>query len=232
MSENPAAEPVSDADATPLPDARRALLDALSTELLALHPRGRIIVAIDGVDGAGKTRFADDWAPVLRARGAAVVRASIDGFHQPRSARYARGRESAEGYYRDSFDLGALRARLVEPFRSGAEEVGTAVFDHASDSAVDERESGIPRDAVLLLDGIFLHRPELRTLWHWTIWLDVPPEVRDARLRARDGAHSVAPRYTEGQYLYEKEANPRRAASVIIDNADPASPRRLFDDFC
>lgn len=216
----------------PLPDARRALLDALTDELLALHPRGRIMVAIDGVDGAGKTRFADDWAPVLRGRGTAVVRASIDGFHQPRAARYARGRESAEGYYRDSFDLEALRGRLVEPFRSGEEELATAVFDHASDAAVDERESGIPRDAVLLLDGVFLHRPELRKLWNWTIWLDVPPEVRDARLRDRDGEHSVAPRYTEGQYLYEKDANPRRAAAVIIDNADPAAPRRLFDDFC
>lgn len=213
-------------------DARRALLEQFTADLLAVHPRGRIIVAIDGVDGAGKTVFADAWSDVLRERGAHVLRATIDDFLRPKNERYARGRDSAEGYYRDSHDLAALRAALVEPFRSGADSVALQVFDGAHDEPLEVRERSIPADAYLLLDGIFLHRPETRGLFHRSVWLDVPLEVQQARLRARDGEHSLAPRYTEGQLLYLKEANPRRAATVIVDNADAEHPRQVFDDFC
>jgi uridine kinase len=44
-------------------------------------------VAIDGVDGAGKTYFADELAEVLGASGRSVIRASVDGFDNPRSIR-------------------------------------------------------------------------------------------------------------------------------------------------
>ena len=213
-------------------ETRGALLEQLADDLLSAHPRGRALVAIDGVDGAGKTTFADAWAGVLRARGVHVLRATVDDFLRPRVERYARGRDSAEGYYRDSIDVAALRAALVEPFRSGADSVALGVFDHEHDAPLEVRERSIPADAVLLIDGIFLHQPELRGLWNRSIWLDVPPEVRDARLTARDGEGSLAPRYSEGQYLYEKEANPRRAATIVVDNSDAANPRQVFADFC
>lgn len=211
---------------------RDALLADLSDELLSYTPRGRTLVAIDGVDGAGKTVFADAWAEELAARDRAVVRASIDGFHHPREVRYARGRDSAEGFYRDSFDLATFRRALIEPFRAGSDAVTVAAFDHVRDVPVEERISGLGADVVLLVDGIFLHRPELRGVWHRSVWLDVSDEVREARLVARDGAGSLSPRYSEGQYLYAREANPRRAATIIIDNNDVVHPRRLFDDFC
>ncbi|KRF31073.1 hypothetical protein [Yonghaparkia sp. Soil809] len=213
-------------------ETRRALLEQLADDLQAAHPRGRALVAIDGVDGAGKTTFADAWAAVLRERGVHVLRATLDDFLRPRAERHARGRDSAEGYYRDSIDVAALRAALVEPFRSGAESVALGVFDHGHDAPLEVRERGIPDHAVLLIDGIFLHQPELRGLWNRSIWLDVPPEVRDARLLARDGDGSRAARYSEGQYLYQTEANPRRAATIVIDNSDAANPRQVFDDFC
>ena len=169
---------------------RDALLADLSDELLSLHARGRILVGIDGVDGAGKTMFADAWAKVLTARGRPVVRASIDGFHHPRAVRYARGRDSGEGFYRDSFDLETFRRVLIEPFRSGSQAVTVAAFDHVRDAPIDDHTSAIGTDAVLLVDGIFLHRRELRGLWHRSLWLEVGDEVREARLVARDGASS------------------------------------------
>jgi uridine kinase len=89
-----------------------------------------------------------------------------------------------------------------------------------------------PRDAVLIVDGIFLHRPELRDLWDWSVWLEVPWDVAYARMALRDGSDPDpdAPsnaRYREGQELYLDEADPKAAASVIIDNADLAHPHRM-----
>lgn len=67
------------------------------------------------MDGAGKTVFADELAAVLESRRLAVIRASVDGFHNPSSIRYGRGRSSPDGFYRDSYDYDALRTFLLDP---------------------------------------------------------------------------------------------------------------------
>lgn len=212
----------------------------LRDEARRAYPRGRVLIAVDGEDGSGKTRFADNLASVFREDGSTVFRASIDGFHRPRAERYARGRTSPEGFYLDSYDYATFRRVLIDPFRSGA---GTGAgfqltaFDVTRDETVEASWESAPRDAVLIVDGIFLHRPELRDLWHWSLWLDAPLDVRYTRMAARDGADpdpSAASnrRYRDGQELYLREARPRTAASAIVDNTDPAAPVRVYEDFC
>ncbi|KJL45347.1 uridine kinase [Microbacterium trichothecenolyticum] len=199
------------------------------------YPAGRVIVAIDGLDGAGKTVFADGLAEVFAETGDAVFRAGIDGFHRPRAERYARGRRSPDGFYRDSYDYATFRRVLIDPFRDGAQTAGTtgfqlSAFDVARDASVESQWVTAPLDAVLVVDGIFLNRPELQDLWDWSVWLDVPFDVAYARMALRDGSDPDpdAPsnaRYRQGQEIYVNEAHPRDAASVIVDNADLAHPR-------
>ena len=198
-------------------------------------PAGRVIVAVDGLDGAGKTVFADGLAEVFAETGDAVFRAGIDGFHRPRIERYARGRRSPEGFYLDSYDYPTFRRVLIDPFRDGAQTAAAtgfqlAAFDVARDAPVESQWVTAPLDAVLVVDGIFLNRPQLRDLWDWSIWLDVPFEMAFARMALRDGSDPDpdAPanaRYRQGQELYLDEARPREAASVIVDNTDLARPR-------
>jgi uridine kinase len=214
----------------------------LRDEVRHLYPAGRVIVAVDGLDGAGKTTFADGLAEVFAEDGAEVFRASIDGFHRPRAERYARGRRDPEGFYRDSYDYATFRRVLIDPFRDGSQTAATtgfqlSAFDVARDAPVESQWVTAPLDAVLVVDGIFLHRPELRDLWDWSIWLDVPDSVAYARMALRDGSDPdpVAPsnaRYHEGQAIYLREARPELAASAVVDNADLAHPRREYRDFC
>ena len=99
--------------------ARRPLAERLDSVLF---------VGIDGVDGAGKTTFADELADVVHG---SVIRASVDGFHNPRSIRYARGRGSPRGYFEDSYDYDGLRKRLLEPLRASPPgPFVRAIFDH------------------------------------------------------------------------------------------------------
>lgn len=198
---------------------------------------GRVIVGVDGLDGAGKTVFADGLAEVFAEAGAAVFRASIDGFHRPRAERHARARTSPEGYYFDSYDYATFRRVLVDPFRDGAQTGATtgfqlSVFDVARDAPVESAWVTAPRDALLIVDGVFLHRPALRDIWDWSVWLEVPPEMAVRRVAGRDGTDPdpLAPsnaRYRLGQELYLREADPRAAASVVVDNSDLAHPRRV-----
>ncbi|AZS36392.1 Thymidylate kinase [Microbacterium lemovicicum] len=223
---------------TPVTSLWRDLRD----EVRHNYPAGRVVLAVDGVDGAGKTTFADGLAEAFSEAGSAVYRASIDGFHRPRSERYARGRDSAEGFYRDSYDYATFRRVLLDPFREGAQTGAStgfqlSAFDVTRDAPVEAAWVTAPRDAVLIVDGIFLNRPELRGLWNWALWLEVPYAVSFARMALRDGSDPDpdAPanaRYRGGQELYRREARPSAAATAIVENSDLAHPVRIFGDYC
>jgi uridine kinase len=183
--------------------------------------QGRRLVAIDGVDGAGKTTFADRLVPMIEARGGSVVRATVDGFHNPRSIRYRRGRSDPMGYFVDSYDDAQLQERLLQPFRDGASSVCTKCFDHHADGP-DIVSRTVEKTAILLIDGIFLHRDELVDYWDYSVFLRVPFDVSFRRMAARDGtdpdpAAESNRRYLGGQRIYLDLCRPEARASRVID---------------
>jgi uridine kinase len=227
-----AAEPKPTFDPNFRPD-KKTVIAELAAEILHNYSEGRVIVAVDGVDGAGKTEFADALAAQLGIGHRAVFRASIDDFHQARIRRYARGKDSPEGFYRDSYDYPTFKRMLTEPFRTGwIGSFNLAAFDLKRDLPFQPVWSSGPKDAILIVDGIFLNRPELRGIWNYSIWLEVDPEVAAARMLVRDGRSPNPDRYRDGQKLYIAEAHPREAATAIIDNSDFNHPKRLFADAC
>jgi len=209
---------------------RSILIEMLAERIVGVSCSHPVRVAIDGVDGVGKTRLADELVNPVESQGRPVIRASIDGFHNPRSVRYRLGRTSPEGYFRDSFNCAALTSVLLAPLGPGGTRLyRRAVFDYRIDSELATPLETASQDAILLFDGVFLHRPELLSYWDLSIFLDAPFEVTIARAAGRDGSSPDvnAPenrRYVEGQQLYLRTCEPRRAASIVIDNQDLASP--------
>ncbi len=209
---------------------RRGVLETVAGAV-SRPPISRVTrVAIDGVDGAGKTHFADELGEVLRASGRSVIRASVDGFHNPRSIRYRLGRDSPEGFFHDSYDYEQLKAALLDPLSPGGSgHYRTAVFDHRSDRPVSAPNGAAAPGAILLLDGIFLHRPELRAYWDYSIFLEVAFAVSIPR-GAQRGEASPDPRaasnqrYVRGQELYLRTCEPTRFATVTINNDDLLAP--------
>lgn len=213
--------------------AKKDTLDALASEILHNYGRGRVVVAVDGTDGAGTAPFADDLALAVTDTGHSAFRASIGDFHRPRSERYARGAESPEGLYLDSFDYSTFRRVLIEPFRMGGSTAFvTKAFDVATDTKVQPKWRTGPASALLIVDGIFLNRPELRGLWNYSVWLDLSRGLADEGLIERDGSGAVGPTLAGARSLYWEEAAPRTQATAIIDNSDVDHPRRVFADSC
>lgn len=74
-----------------------------------------------------------------------------------------------------------------------------------------------------------MHRPELRSYWDLSIFLDVSVEKSIARLGERDGG-STDPgdcrnrRYIEGQKLYVRECLPAEVATITVDNNELSEP--------
>ena len=205
--------------------ARAAVLRRVADAVLALPATGVARVGIDGVDGAGKTTLADELRDVLAASGRPIVRASVDGFHNPKLVRYRLGKTSPEGFFRESYDYETLRRVLLDPLGPGGSgRFRRAVFDVDRDRPVDDPEEQAAPGAILLFDGLFLHRPELRRTWDFSVFLRVDWE-RNHRLadpsEADDPRHR---RYREGQALYFRECAPWDHASMVIDNHDLAAP--------
>ncbi|TWD82358.1 uridine kinase [Kribbella amoyensis] len=189
-----------------------------------------VLVAVDGVDGAGKSVFGDQFAEVLRDAGHSVIRASVDDFHRPREHRYCRGRESPSGFWLDSFDYDRLRAELLDPLSPGGSgRYRTAVHEFATDRHLDEPWQSATRGAVLVLDGLFLHRDELRAYWDLSVFLAVPFAVTARRMAERDGTpadpdHPKLRRYVGAQRMYFESSRPLERADVVIDNSHWAEP--------
>ena len=194
-------------------------------------------VAIDGVDGSGKTTLADELAEVIEKRGRQAIRASIDDFGQPSDIRYRRDPDSGDSYFFDAFDYASARRVLLDPLGPlGNRQFRIAAFDILSDRYVDSPLRTAPADAVLLCDGVFLQRPELEGCWDVRIWVDAGFEVTVARAVSRDAARGGAGydiaarraryerRYVPGQRIYLERCRPRERADVIVDNTDVSAP--------
>ncbi len=214
---------------------KEKIFEYLAEKIGAVKPGHPARIAIDGVDAAGKTTLANDLARFLEARGINVIRASIDGFHNSRAIRYRQGRMSAQGYYYDSFDNRALVDNLLAPLGPGGDRhYKTAVFDYRIDSAVPGVSGVAAEESVLIMEGVFLLRPELKEFWDLKIFIaadfsnTVPRAItRDAEyLGGGQGVEDVyAKRYIPGQKIYFKEAKPQNGADVVIDNNDYSNPR-------
>jgi uridine kinase len=204
-----------------------ALIDAVDTT----HPTR---VAIDGPDAVGKTTLADELAVVLDAAGREVIRASIDGFHRPRAERYRRGPDSPEGYYEDSFDYDALRRSLLEPLGpGGSRDYCPAVFDFRNDRPAESSSVRASARSVMLVDGVFLLRPELREAWDFSVFVSAGFDEVLRRALGRDlGLFGSADelerryriRYIPAQRLYFVKARPELAADAVVVNDDPTAP--------
>lgn len=220
-----------------VPTRQLVLVDLLAL-MLGTHPGERAVVAIDGPDGVGKSHLAQELVGLAaHVAGRRVHLVSIDGFHHPRAHRYARGR-TGETCYQDSYDYEALRESVLRPFRAGGAIV-PAVFDVHSDAPLSPAPIELPEDTLLLVEGVFLRRPELRGEWDATCLVTAPASVSVPRGNRRFPAsrqegdeapdHPANKRYVDAQNQYRLQTR-TWAPDWIVDNTDLSRPELIWPD--
>ena len=215
--------------------SRKNLIRQIVDAILSAEHSHPLRVAIDGIDAAGKTSLANELVEPLEAHGRDIIRASIDGFHNPRELRYRQGKDSPEGYFFDSFNYKALIDSLLKPLGpNGNLEYQTSVFDFQSDTQINPHTHHAQKDAILIFDGVFLLRPELISYWDFSIFVAIDLDISVERASQRDqylfgSAEDVRKRYWKryvpGQRIYLTTCQPRQHADIIIDNNDFMHPR-------
>lgn len=215
-------------------DTRAKVIETLAHNIIKANALGPLRVAIDGRTASGKTTFANELAVAIQKTGRPVIRTSIDGFHRPRAERYARGRYSAEGYYRDARDLDTVVRLLLAPLGpDGDRRYCTASFDLEADVPLPLTFEVADPHAVLVVDGTFLQRPELKPWWDFTVFVETDEHIAERRGIARDALHMgdlelatrlFAERYRPAFELYVGEVDPVAEADAVLANNDVDNP--------
>ena len=155
---------------------------------------GRVMVAIAGPPGAGKSALAEALLPLLPEGTAAVV--AMDGFHYDNAVLDVRGLLPRKGAP-ETFDFEGFR-HLLERLRRADAEVAAPLFDRRTDVSRAGAVT-VPADIrFVLVEGNYLLLDEspwygLGPLFDVTVWLDVPRAELDLRLVQRwlDHGHTL-----------------------------------------
>jgi hypothetical protein len=185
---------------------------------IAEAPRGAWRrVAVDGAPAAEPWEFADALVGPLRAAGRDVVRVSARGFLRPASLRYEFGREDPDVYYDEWLDVGGLVREVLGPLEPGGSgKVLPSLWDSELDRATRARYTAVQPGGVLLLDGELLLGRGLP--------FDLAVHLTMSRgalaRRTPEEAAWTLPAFAR----YEREAEPLRAADVVLKVDDPRRP--------
>lgn len=222
---------------------RCRLVDQLTDLIIAVERPHPVRVAVDGRSASGKSTLGDELATRIELGGRSVVRASIDDFYCPWVHKLSRGRLSAEAFYSGAYDYPALRSLLLEPLGpNGSRHYRTRWHDGWNEQEIVDPQRIAPDDSILIVDGVFLQRPELNGLWDVRIFVDIDAEQslergveRDLTLdeplvravRREQRLQVYRERYLPAEEMYLREANPMALADIVVDNRDLKTPQLI-----
>jgi uridine kinase len=175
------------------PELQQAAASLVAEIRQRLPGRARpFLVALDGPSGAGKSTLA---ALIAEALDAVLVQSDDFFAAEITDAEWAARGPAARAA--DAIDWRRLRAEVLEPLLAGR-----AVRWHPFDFEAGQRPDGtyalradfVERQpaAVIVLDGAYSTRPELADLIDLSVLVEVPLEVRHARLAAREAKDFLA----------------------------------------
>lgn len=158
----------------------KSLADIVNRLKMLQRQKVCLLVAIDGLGGAGKSTLAQLLEQQLKALGWIVTVVKHDDFYLPSSQRE---NQQARMIGRD-FDWERLRDQVLIPVRE-RRSTHYQRYDWEADVLAEWRT--ISASDVVLVEGVYTMRCELTDLYDLKIWVECPRAIRLARGIARDG---------------------------------------------
>jgi len=170
------------------------------------------VIAIDGGGGAGKTTFADCLKKEIAD--SHIVR--IDDFYRPPQLRIAVASTDA---INPNFDWDRLRTLVLEAVKSDR-EIRYQLYDF-NKGALSDSVITIPRDAIVIVEGVWSLQEDFIDFYDYRIWLEAPDDVRLERGVARDGEELR--QVWEEEWIpidkhYKETYQPQLQADCVIDS--------------
>ena len=167
------------------------------------------LVAIDGLGGAGKSTLATQLLEAIDDSG--VV--NVDDFYRPMAAT-ERAELRAEVGYDRYFDWQRLRDSVLGPLSRGL----CAQYrrhDWATNRLAEWRK--VEAGRVVIVEGVYSTRPELRSYFGFMVYVDAPREQRLERMSKRDYDDlSWVEHWMAAEDWYEEDERPKEHVDLVL----------------
>ena len=186
----------------------------------------RLVVAIDGRSGSGKSTVAE---AVAQAIGAVIV--PCDDFFAASVSNAEWDRRAPEQRAADAVDWRRLKREAIEPLRTGRAARWFA-FDFLAgprgDGTYPLQRTPTERapKPVVLLDGAYSARPELADVLDLSVLVEAAPITREARLAAREAPDFLRQwhaRWDPAEEHYFGHVRPPSAFDVVLQTDGAAA---------
>lgn len=198
--------------------------EAIVNEIIKLRRNdSTLLVGLDGLGGAGKSTAAEDIKRRIEDHNISTEIFHIDDFIHPKVIRYNDEYPQWEQYYYLQWRCDYYIGSIVKPAREGRELPPVELYDKDNDSYL-VRQYHIPKGSVIITEGIFLQREELRECFDLMIYIDVPENERLKRVLLRDGyigdetaiREKYESRYFPAEHYYAEKYRPAESADIVI----------------
>ena len=179
------------------------------------------LIGIVGPGGAGKSTFAAALARRLQQERISVAVVRMDDFFLPSTQRPAGcGADKPLG---GDFDWQRLRDQVLIPLAHN-QPASYQRYDWPTDMLAEWQT--LAGCQVVIVEGVYALRHELRALYGLTIWIDCPRPIRLARGIVRDGETARAQwehDWMPAEDHYIATERPHLTANFYVTNADPTA---------
>ena len=200
-----------------------------------------LLVAISGIDGAGKGYVAARLASRLERRGLRVALVGVDGWLNLPAIRFSET-DPACHFYRHAIRFEEMFEKLILPLRDRRSIRVEADFTEETASSYRTHVYEWKDVDVVLLEGIYLLRRDLRRHYDFALWVDCSFETALARAlgRSQEGltpeetVDAYSRIYFPAQKIHFREDDPRGSADCVFRNdsetswSGPASEERCL----
>ena len=170
------------------------------------------LVAIDGLGGGGKSTLAAEVSEAIEE--IAIVR--VDDFYRPMADAKRAQLAPKEGYDR-YFDWERLRDAVLVPL-SAESRSRYRRYDWATDKLAESHQIG--PGGIVIVEGVFSTRPELRPYFSVTIYVDTPREQRLGRMLSRMYENtSWVENWMAAEDWYLEHVRPKEHVDLVVDGS-------------
>jgi len=184
-----------------------------------------LLVGISGIDGCGKGYLASQLQAHLALHGVIPAVLNVDGWLNLPQKRFDQN-APAINFYENAIRLDQFFRHLVLPLRDRRSIHLEADFVEETASDYRKHTYDYKDVSVVLVEGIFLFKPQYREYFDLAIWIDCsfPTALARAIDRAQEGlspAHTIAAYdtiYFPAQRIHLAQDKPRENADLIFEN--------------
>ncbi|MBQ8842659.1 MAG: uridine kinase, partial [Ruminiclostridium sp.] len=116
-----------------------------------------------------------------------------------------------------------LLESVISPLKSGNESIKFELYDKENDTYFDNTLS-VLTGSIIIIEGVFLKSSEIKDIFDYMVYIDVPEEIRLERVLKRDTYIGETDqikikyenRYFPAERLYVKECSPAINADIVI----------------